>query len=213
MALILENTGEYSKALEKWQQLKTEEGCYKTVQILRKSQIIDDKVVFKYLEWVLVKMPDIGLSLFLDRNAMNFKSSDGGSLKSGGQDEKSQKGGVIYDLTHKQILDYLEKIEKDQFPKDELNLTSQKEETWAKVFNYREKYLEYIIKTAQDNKIEQNEKYQTELAELYIENMFRIQEKDQKGEILLPHLINPIRQKLIIFLEERSTYNVDKLLD
>jgi hypothetical protein len=89
MALILENTGEYSKALEKWQQLKTEEGCYKTVQILRKSQIIDDKVVFKYLEWVLVKMPDIGLSLFLDRNAMNFKSSDGGSLKSGGQDEKS----------------------------------------------------------------------------------------------------------------------------
>jgi hypothetical protein len=50
------------------------------------------------------------------------------------------------------------------------------------------------------------------LAELYIEDMFRIQEKDQKGEILLPHLINPIREKLIIFLEERSTYDTDKLL-
>jgi len=68
MALILENTGEYSKALEKWQQLKTEEGCYKTVQILRKSQIIDDKIVFKYLEWVLIKMPEVGLSLFLERD-------------------------------------------------------------------------------------------------------------------------------------------------
>jgi hypothetical protein len=41
------------------------------------------EIVFKYLEWVLVKMPDIGLSLFLDRNQMNFKSSDG-SLKSAG---------------------------------------------------------------------------------------------------------------------------------
>ena len=29
----------------------------------------------------------------------------------------------------------------------------------------------------------------------------------------MPHLINPIRQKLIIFLEERSTYDVDRLLD
>jgi len=213
MALILENTGEYSKALEKWQQLKTEEGCYKTVQILRKSQIIDDKIVFKYLEWVLIKMPEVGLSLFLERDQQNFKSSEGSSQKSGPQDEKTQKGGVIYDLTHKQILDYLERIEKQQFPKDELNLTSQKEETWAKVFHYRERYLEYIIKSSQDNKMEQNEKYQTELAELYIENMFRIQEKDQKGEILLPHLVNPIRDKLDFFLEKNTSYNVDKLLE
>ena len=43
--------------------------------------------------------------------------------------------------------------------------------------------------------------------------MFRMQEKSQIGEILLPHLINPIREKLIRFLEEKSTYNVDKLLN
>jgi len=43
--------------------------------------------------------------------------------------------------------------------------------------------------------------------------MFRIQEKDQKGEILLPHLVNPIRDKLDFFLEQNTGYNVDKLLE
>jgi hypothetical protein len=43
-------------------------------------------------------MPDVGLSLFLDRQ-MNFKNSDSSSQKP--QEEKIQKTGVIYDLTHK----------------------------------------------------------------------------------------------------------------
>ena len=39
MALIFENIGKLEKALQYWQQLKTEEGCKKTVAILRNKEI------------------------------------------------------------------------------------------------------------------------------------------------------------------------------
>ena len=40
MAMILEHTGQNTKALEKWKQLMSEEGARKTVQILRKKDIV-----------------------------------------------------------------------------------------------------------------------------------------------------------------------------
>jgi hypothetical protein len=49
MALIYEHTGQNTKALDKWMQLKTDEGCLKTVSILRKSSIVSKDVIFKYL--------------------------------------------------------------------------------------------------------------------------------------------------------------------
>lgn len=67
MALLLEQTGQNTKALDKWMQLKSEEGCSKTVSILKKSSISSNETIFKYLKWVLVKNPEKGLSLFFDR--------------------------------------------------------------------------------------------------------------------------------------------------
>lgn len=85
MAMILEHTGHFTKALEKWRQLKTEEGAKKTVSILRKKQIVKKDTIFEYLKWVLEKFPDIGLSLFIERlNYQDNKSSqNSGSVHSG----------------------------------------------------------------------------------------------------------------------------------
>jgi hypothetical protein len=67
MALILEHTGQNTEALKKWKQLRTEEGCYKTVSILRKSSMTSKETIFQHLEWVLEKSPEIGLSLFINK--------------------------------------------------------------------------------------------------------------------------------------------------
>ena len=58
-------------------------------------------------------------------------------------------------------------------PKEEDQLESQKEEIWGKFFCYRERYLEFVVNLG-DNV----DKYQTLLAELYIENLFKIQAKE-----------------------------------
>ena len=67
MALILEYTGKNTDALKKWRELKTDEGCIRTVKILGKSSIASKETIFEYLEWVLEKNPRLGLSLFIDR--------------------------------------------------------------------------------------------------------------------------------------------------
>lgn len=46
MALILEHTGANEGALDRWEQLKTEEGCRRTVGILKKSSIKSEKMIF-----------------------------------------------------------------------------------------------------------------------------------------------------------------------
>lgn len=170
-------------------------------------------------------MPEIGLSLFIERQYNDGGNKDGqkrGAEQSvgsssqgdstsgkGGHSKDKAKDGVINDITHEQILAYLEKIEAKLRPKDELDLISKKGEQQEKLFPYRERYLEYVV----NNNSEQSDKYQTDLAELYIENLFRLQDKDYTGDILLPHLINPGRKKLISFLEEKTSYNADKLLE
>lgn len=51
------------------------------------------------------------------------------------------------------------------------------------------------------------------MAELYIENLFKIQSKDSHEEgILFPKVIVPRRKKLIQFLEEKNNYNPEALL-
>ena len=52
------------------------------------------------------------------------------------------------------------------------------------------------------------------LASLYIDNMFKIQDKElnDKG-ILFPDLINPKRQKLQDFLEDQKNYDPSILLE
>lgn len=71
MALIHEHVEQnYHEALQKWQQMKSDLmlACQKTVSILKKSSIQKKEMIFEYLEWVLKLNPEIGLSLFLDRN-------------------------------------------------------------------------------------------------------------------------------------------------
>jgi hypothetical protein len=111
-------------------------------------------------------------------------------------------------LTHEEILDYLLKIEKAILPDMEYVLESKKEEVFSKLYPYRESYLEFVITLGEDP-----EKYQTQLAELYITNLFLIQDKFYHDGILLPNLVNPKRQKLIKFLEEKDKYKPGVLLD
>jgi len=57
------------------------------------------------------------------------------------------------------------------------------------------------------------DKYQTMLGELYIDNLFKIQDKFFSDGILLPSLINPRRKKLIEFLNTCASYNASVLLE
>mmetsp|Transcript_16316 Transcript_16316/g.27575 ORF Transcript_16316/g.27575 Transcript_16316/m.27575 type:complete len:442 (-) Transcript_16316:888-2213(-) len=178
MALILEHTGKITKALDKWMQLQSEEGCKKTVSILRQSSITSQDTIFKYLKWVLVKMPEVGLSLFMDRlspssglvskDAAKEKASTSsaggaaGKLSSsqminqsvGGTSKTSEKsgGGALEELTHEQILEQLLSIERELNPIDQNdpNLLSKRPEKLKKMYPYRERYLEYVVEQGEN---------------------------------------------------------------
>ena len=62
------------------------------------------------------------------------------------------------------------------------------------MFPYRERYLEYIVSLGEN--AENADRYQTMLAELYIDNLFKIQERSITNDILVPELIEPTRLKL-----------------
>jgi len=73
MALIYEHSAEnagigdkYVMALDKWKQLRNEQACRKTVEILKKSAITKRELIYDYARWVLECQPEIGLSLFYD---------------------------------------------------------------------------------------------------------------------------------------------------
>jgi len=116
-------------------------------------------------------------------------------------------GGAVDDLTHEEIINYLSKIEKLQEPKNK-ELMSERKDLVDKVFPYRERYLEYVLR-----KGEPTEKYETMLAELYIEKLFQIQDKNITDEIYAPELIEPKRKKLQEFLELKQNYNPSMLLE
>lgn len=77
------------------------------------------------------------------------------------------------DLTYEQILEYLQTIEQklESAQAGELNLISQRAER-KMIFPYRERYLEYIVSLKEN--ADNAERYQTMLAELYIDNLFKI---------------------------------------
>ena len=135
------------------------------------------------------------MSLFIERQyndgSVKVSKQDTSSSGDTSNPKETAKGGVIDDLTHEQILSYLEKIE-GKLRQNEVELLSRRGEKDL-VYPYRERYLEYVV----NNNSEYSDKYQTDLAELYIEGLFRIQEKEKKDEVLVPHLINPGRKKLI----------------
>ena len=83
-------------------------------------------------------------------------------------------------------------IEEEKRPSSDLNLMSQRENQLKKqeVYHYREKFLEYVVSLG-----EKADYYQTMLAEVYIDNLFLIQDRSLKEEIFLPDLINPRRKK------------------
>ena len=71
MALIHEHVEkDYVEALKKWKEMKSDLqlACLKTVTILKRLTNENKEMIFEYLEWVLKLNPEIGLSLFLDRN-------------------------------------------------------------------------------------------------------------------------------------------------
>lgn len=82
-------------------------------------------------------------------------------------------GGVLDDLTYEQVLEYLKTIEQklEKANSSELNLISQRNERNL-MFPYRERYLEYIVGLGE--KADNADRYQTMLAELYIDNLFKI---------------------------------------
>lgn len=88
-------------------------------------------------------------------------------------------------------MDYLSSIEKEKLPAIEDQLESKKHEIWSKFYPYKETYLEFVVSTG-----EGTDKYQTILAELYIENLFKIQDRLYKDIILHATLIEPRRKKL-----------------
>ena len=106
-------------------------------------------------------------------------------------------------------MEFLNTIEQklDQQDANDPGLLSKRKDK-AEVFPFRERYLEFVVSTG-----EMTDRYQTMLAELYISNLFKIQDRDIKDDILMPELINPKRQKLIAFLEEKNNYNPSVLLE
>lgn len=176
---------------------------------MRRKEIKDKQLIWDYLEWVLEIEPEIGLSLFIERQRGQELSKS--SMSSSGERDKNQQEqvGVVNDLEHEEILRYLEGIENKLIPNQEESLESQKEEVWSNVFAYRERYLEFVV-----NLGENVDKYQTLLAELYIDTLFKIQDKDSKDDgILFPNIIVPRRKKLLTFLEEKQNYNPEALLE
>ena len=77
-------------------------------------------------------------------------------------------GGAVDDLTNEEIIEYLHQIEKLQEPKNK-ELMSERKNLVDKVYPFREKYLEYVLSHG-----ESIEKYETMLAELYIDKLFEI---------------------------------------
>ena len=61
-------------------------------------------------------------------------------------------------------------------------------------FPYRERYLEFVVGLGEN--AENADRYQTMLAELYVENLFKIQDRSITNDILVPDLIDPTRFKL-----------------
>ena len=118
--------------------------------------IIDRDLVWKYLEWVLEMKPEVGLSLFIQRQKK--KEADGSS----GRLNKSrdiENHGIVAELEHEEVLQYLKKLEDKLLPTEEDDLGSKKEEVWSRMFPYRERYLEHVVSLG-----ENIEKYQTMLA-------------------------------------------------
>lgn len=170
IALIYEHSKhdeKYIEALDKWRQLGSDQACLRTVNILRKPIVQKKSTIFEYIKWVLQKKPDIGLKLFTERQAFG-SSNDSVSQRSGQQQLDQYGGGTLNELTHEEILEYLSEIEKSlDLPIKEL--ISERKNLVDKAYPYREKYLEFIL-----NKGESAEKFETMLAELYIEKLFDI---------------------------------------
>jgi hypothetical protein len=78
----------------------------------------------------------------------------------------------------------------------------------VKLIPYREMYLEHLIESG-----ENSEHYLTKLAELYIEKLYKIQEKEVVDEVYMPELVEPIRKKLRVFLEQKNNLNSTILLE
>ena len=72
LALLYEYMDNQIEALKIWSQIKGQEGCDRTVNLLRKDGKPENAT--KYIKWVLELNPKIGLSLFEDaKNASGSK--------------------------------------------------------------------------------------------------------------------------------------------
>lgn len=62
----LERPESLENALNVWNQLRSEQGCERTVSILQKLRRRD--LIEKYARWVFELKPDIGLKIFTEGN-------------------------------------------------------------------------------------------------------------------------------------------------
>lgn len=90
LALLHEYMDNYLEALKIWQQLKTEEGCDRTISILKRLGKKD--IIIKFSKWVLESNPIMGLELFAE------------TVKIGGNSK--------IDMSADEVIDFLKDLEK-----------------------------------------------------------------------------------------------------
>lgn len=146
LALINEHTDNFDKALDIWAQIKSKEGCERTVTILKKIGSKDK--ILKYARWVFEVDLQTGLKLFVT-SSKESQNDDIGSTSS-------------INMSKDEVLAYLDEISSAIGP-DSRRRTSQSTDS------LKQKYLEWVT-----NNKNANEKYFTMLGEILIDNCFQL---------------------------------------
>ena len=98
---MFEYTNQYKEALERWASLRSNEGCERTIEILKKAG--SKEWIEHYSQWVFEKDPEIGLKLFTSDKNTEAEKTARGSLVGSGQ----SVAGMPVD----EVLAFLEKLQ------------------------------------------------------------------------------------------------------
>ena len=75
---MFEHTNQYKEALEKWAALRSNEGCERTIEILKKAG--SKEWIEHFSIWVFEKEPEMGLKLFTSEKNTEAEKNSRGSL-------------------------------------------------------------------------------------------------------------------------------------
>lgn len=148
LALINEHTDNFDKALDIWANLKSKEGCERTVTILKKIGSKDK--ILKYARWVFEVDLQTGLKLFVTNSKENQNDDLIGSSSS-------------INMSKDEVLAYLDEIS------SAIGFDSRRRNSSQSSDSLKQKYLEWVT-----NNKNANEKYFTMLGEILIDNCFSL---------------------------------------